>query len=555
MSMFCYQCQETVGNTGCTMKGVCGKEDQISNLQDYIVYLLKGISFWAELGRKADMEDEGVKRFIVESLFATVTNVNFDAERMMEIISKGRKLRISLREKVVKAYESAGKSLPESIPGPAKEDEAGDAAYYASKGYENGILADKDEDIRSLKWLLIYGMKGIAAYTDHAAILGKENKDIYHFLQKGLAATLRDDITVDELLGLVLEAGQTSISALSLLDEANTGSYGTPEITEVFTGLKEGPAIVVSGHDLLDMEELLEQTKDKGINIYTHGEMLPAHGYPKLNKYPHLAGNYGGSWYKQRDEFEKFGGAILMTTNCLQKPKDSYKDRIFTTGLVGWPGVSHIPGRKDGKPKDFSPVIEKALELGSVKATEGKKIPVGFNHRTILSLADKIVEAVKAGQIKKFVVMAGCDGRFKEREYFTEVAEKLPEEAIILTAGCAKYRYNMLDLGDIGGIPRVIDAGQCNDSYSLAVVALKLAEVFKVEDINDLPIAFDIAWYEQKAVCVLLALLALGVKNIRLGTTLPAFLSPNVTSVLVDKFDLKPISDPDTDVEAMMAGK
>lgn len=554
MSMFCYQCQETVGNKGCTVKGVCGKEEPIANLQDYLIYLVKGISYWGELGREVDLEDDEIYQFIVEALFATVTNVNFDADRMMELIEKGRRYRRSLKSKVSSAFASRNKTLPQSVPEAAREDEPGDAAHYAQKGYEHGILADKNEDIRSLKWLLIYGIKGIAAYTDHAGILGKENKDIFRFLQKGLASTLGDDITVDELLSLVLEAGNISISALKLLDDANTSAYGVPRITEVFTGLKEGPAIVVSGHDLLDLEELLEQTKDKGINIYTHGEMLPAHGYPELKKYPHLTGNYGTSWYRQQDEFDKFGGAILMTTNCLQKPRESYKDRIFTTGLVGWPEVQHIADRKEGKPKDFSPVIKKALELGSVQPMEGKKIPVGFNHRTILSLADKIVEAVKSGKIKRFIVMAGCDGRFKERQYFTEVAEKLPPEAVILTAGCAKYRYNMLDLGDIGGIPRVIDAGQCNDSYSLAVVALKLAEVFQVEDVNELPISFDIAWYEQKAVCVLLALLALGVRNIRLGTTLPAFLSPNVTDVLVQKFDLKPISDPDEDVKALMTG-
>ncbi len=418
-----------------------------------------------------------------------------------------------------------------------------------------GILTEKNEDIRSLKELLIYGLKGIAAYADHAYILSHKSEDIFSFVDKALAETLRENITSDELINLILDAGNIAVRTMELLDKANTSRYGHPEATQVYTGLEEGPAILVSGHDLLDLEELLKQTEGTGVNVYTHGEMLPAHAYPEFKKYKHLKGNFGTSWYNQVHEFPEFNGAILFTTNCIVPPRDSYLNRLFTTGLVGWPGVPHIPNRTDNKPKDFTPVIEKAKALGGLKAKEGKYLTIGFAHEQIMQVADKVIEAIKSGKIKRFIVMAGCDGRFKERKYYTEVAKKLPKDTVILTAGCAKYRYNMLDLGNIDGIPRILDAGQCNDSYSLAYIALKLKEVFGFDDINKLPISYDIAWYEQKAVVVLLALLALGVKGIRLGPVLPAFLSPNVVKVLVENFDIKPIGNVESDIEAMLKGK
>lgn len=416
-----------------------------------------------------------------------------------------------------------------------------------------GVLETKDEDIRSLRELLVYGLKGIAAYTDHAYILRQSDDSIIAFLQEGLASTLDDSLDADKYVKLVLKAGEFAVKAMALLDKANTDNYGNPDVTSVYTGTLDGPGILVSGHDLLDLDELLKQTEGKGINIYTHGEMLPANAYPGLKKYSHLVGNYGTSWYNQQREFEEFKGPIVMTTNCIQKPKDSYMDRIFTTGLVAWPGVGHIPNRVDEKPKDFSPVIAKALEIGDIGARPGKQIIIGLAHDQLARVSDKIIDALKSGAIKKFVVMAGCDGHSNAREYYTELARKLPQDTVILTAGCAKYRYNMLDLGDIGGIPRVVDAGQCNDSYSLAVTAMKLKEAFGLEDINDLPIEYDIAWYEQKAVAVLLALLYLGVKGIRLGPVLPAFLSPNVVKVLVDNFDIKPIKTVEEDLASILS--
>ncbi|MBM3148944.1 MAG: hydroxylamine reductase, partial [Chloroflexi bacterium] len=397
--------------------------------------------------------------------------------------------------------------------------------------------------------------KGLAAYTDHAYILGHYNDDLLAFLQKALVATADEDASADDLVDMVLKCGEMGVQAMALLDQANTSTYGHPEPTQVNVGVREGPAILISGHDLRDLDELLQQTEGAGVNVYTHGEMLPANAYPAFKKYPHFVGNYGGSWWDQQKEFEKFGGAILMTTNCLVKPKESYRDRIFTTGLVGWPGVPHIPDRQDGWQKDFGPVIAKALESGSPQELEEGTIPIGFAHAAVLSVADEVVEAVQSGAIKRFVVMAGCDGRHKTRQYYTEVARSLPHDAVILTAGCAKYRYNKLHLGDVNGIPRILDAGQCNDSYSLVVIAQKLAEAFGLSDINDLPVSYDIAWYEQKAVIVLLALLSLGVKNIRLGPTLPAFISPNVLKVLVEKFDIKPITTIEEDLAAMMAGE
>ncbi|MDK2954032.1 MAG: hydroxylamine reductase [Kosmotoga sp.] len=556
MSMFCYQCSETLNGKACTVAGVCGKDPETSNLLDLLVWVLKGISFWATEARKLGVDDPEVNLFVAEGLFTTITNVNFDPESIGKKIEKA----FALRERIMKATKEAykeqyGKEFSKEVPEAATWYVPGDLSVWELKGAEVGALSTKDEDIRSLRELLTYGLKGIAAYTDHAYILQKFNDEILHFLQEGLAATLDDSLTVNDYVALVMKAGEFAVKAMQLLDEANTSRYGNPEITEVYTGTLPGPAILVSGHDLLDLEEILKQTEGKGINVYTHGEMLPAHAYPELKKYKHLVGNYGTSWYNQQKEFAQFNGAIVMTTNCIQKPLESYKDRIFTTGLVGWPGVKHIPNRTDGGQKDFTPVIEKALELGGLEEKPGKKIVIGFAHEQTAQVADKIIEAVKGGKIKRFVVMAGCDGRAKEREYYTEMAKRLPKETVILTAGCAKYRYNMLDLGDIDGIPRVIDAGQCNDSYSLVVTALRLKEAFGLDDINDLPISYDIAWYEQKAVAVLLALLYLGVKGIRLGPVLPAFLSPNVLKVLVENFDIKPISTVEQDLELILQGK
>lgn len=550
MSMFCYQCSEAAKGTGCTVKGVCGKDEKVAALQDILIYNLKGLAYWTKLAREKGITDEEADLFLLEGLFSTITNVNFDPQRFVEYNNRAIELRDKMREIAISkgANENAPYDAATWKPKKTEQD-------YLAKAAAASLLSEQNEDVRSLKELLTYGIKGIAAYADHAYVLKFKSDEIFKFTEDALVETLRKDITVDELISLVLKAGEIAVKTMELLDKANTTKYGKPEITQVFTGFIDGPAILVSGHDLLDLEELLKQTEGKGVNIYTHGEMLPAHAYPELKKYKHLIGNFGTAWYNQRDEFEQFNGAILFTTNCLVPPKDSYKDRVFTTGLVGWPGIKHIPNATDGKMKDFSPVIAKAIECGGLKAKDGKKITIGFAHDQVMALADKILEAVGSGAIKRFVVMAGCDGRFKEREYYTEVAKQLPKDTVILTAGCAKYRYNMLDLGDIGGIPRVIDAGQCNDSYSLAYIALKLKEVLGLDDINKLPISYDIAWYEQKAVCVLLALLYLGVKGIRLGPVLPAFLSPNVAKVLVENFDIKPINGVKEDIEAMMAGR
>ncbi|WP_273264554.1 hydroxylamine reductase [Flexistipes sinusarabici] len=556
MSMFCFQCQEAAKNEGCTVKGVCGKDEEVAKLQDALVYLLKGTGFWAKKARQYGVTDEEVDLFILEGLFATVTNVNFDAERFVEYCNKAADLKSKIRDEFLNAYkQKEGSDFSEEIPREAAWEPAKTKEDYLAKAEEDGVLAEENEDIRSLKELLIYGLKGIAAYADHAYVLNEKSDDIFSFAETALAETTRENITSEELISLVMQAGDTAVKAMEILDKANTGRYGKQEITSVNTSLKEGPGILVSGHDLLDLEELLKQTEGTGINIYTHGEMLPANAYPELKKYDHLVGNFGTAWYNQRSEFEEFNGPILFTTNCIVPPKDSYKDRIYTTGLVGWPGCKHIPNAKTGEQKDFSSLIEHAKQLGSLQPQENKELTIGFAKDQVMELADKVIDAVKSGAIKRFVVMGGCDGRHKSREYYTEVAKDLPEDTVILTAGCAKYRYNMLDLGDIGGIPRILDAGQCNDSYSLAYIALQLKDAFGLDDINDLPISYDIAWYEQKAVCVLLALLALGVKGIRLGPTVPAFLSPNVVNVLVENFGIKPIEDPETDIEAMMAGK
>jgi len=544
--MFCYQCSEASKGVGCTIKGVCGKNDEVATLQDCLVYTLKGLSYVAIKAREKGIDTSEADLFVLEGLFSTITNVNFDPERFVEYNKKALKLRDELAEKVGEL-----KNAPDAVTWKSN----GTEEDFLAKGAAVGVLTEENEDIRSLKELIVYGLKGVAAYADHAYVLKYKNSEITEFTEKALVETLRKDITVDELVALTLQTGEIAVKTMALLDEANTTKYGKPEITEVYTGLYEGPGILVSGHDLLDLEELLIQTEGTGVKVYTHGEMLPAHAYPEFKKYKHLAGNFGTAWYNQTKEFPLFNGPILFTTNCIVPPKDEYKDRIFTTGLVGWPGVKHIPNAPEGKMKDFSAMIQMAKDLGGLTPIEGKNIVIGFAHDQVLSLADKVIEAVQSGAIKRFVVMAGCDGRFKEREYYTELAKKLPKEAVILTAGCAKYRYNMLDLGDIGGIPRVLDAGQCNDSYSLAYIALKLKEALGLDDINDLPISYDIAWYEQKAVCVLLALLYLGVKGIRLGPVLPAFLSPNVAKVLVENFDIKPIGSVDEDLEAIMAGK
>ncbi len=556
MSMFCYQCQETAKNEGCTVKGVCGKNEDVANLQDVLIYVLKGISVFAEKAKELDVEYQKARDFIVDGMFSTITNVNFDEKRFEEFITEGLELRDEYREKFENAYkEKQGKEFDGDLPEMATWSPGSTDEYY-EKGQNVGVLSTENEDIRSLRELMTYGLKGVAAYLNHARTLGYTDEEIYDFMQEGLAATTDDSLSVDELIGKVMKTGEIGVQTMALLDKANTETYGHPEPTEVNIGVNDRPGILVSGHDLRDFKELLEQTEGEGIDIYTHGEMLPANSYPEFKKYDHFVGNYGNSWWKQDKEFEKFNGPVLMTTNCLTPPKDSYKDRVYTTDVVGYPGLTHIEDREDfDDVKDFSPLIEHAKKCDAPEQLEEGTIPGGFAHNTVLSLADKVIEAIQAGDIQRFVVMAGCDGRFSSRNYFTEVAEELPEDTVILTAGCAKYRYNKLDLGEIGGIPRVLDAGQCNDSYSLVVIAQKLAEAMDIDDINDLPISFDIAWYEQKAVTVLLALLSLGVKGIRLGPTLPAFVSENVLNVLVDKFDIKGIGDVKEDVEAMMEGK
>lgn len=548
--MFCFQCQETNKNQGCTIRGVCGKDPDVASLQDLVVWLLKGLSYWAVQARKSGVVNAEADLFVAEALFNTITNADFDPQRFVALAKKAIAFRNGLRAQVA--------APPEDLPQMATwSPQQWQTDELVAKGATVGIMANPNlnEDLRSLRELLTYGLKGLAAYAHHAYMLDHRNDALLHFLQEGLLSASNDQASVEDLVAMVLKCGQMGVQTMALLDKANTSTFGHPEPTQVNIGVKPGPAILVSGHDLRDLDELLQQTQGKGINVYTHGEMLPANAYPGLKKYPHLVGNYGGSWWRQQDEFEKFGGAILLTTNCLIKPRDSYKNRLFTTGPAGWPGIAHIGERTPGKQKDWTPVIEAALASASPQPLEEGTIPIGFAHHAVLSVADQVIAAIKAGAVKRFVVMAGCDGRHKERQYFTDVAQGLPKDTIILTAGCAKYRYNKLNLGTIGGFPRVLDAGQCNDSYSLITVALKLAEAFGVSHPNELPISYDIAWYEQKAVIVLLALLSLGVKNIRLGPTLPAFVSPNVLKVLVDKFDLKPITTPEADLAAIVAGR
>ncbi|NLE44392.1 MAG: hydroxylamine reductase [Chloroflexi bacterium] len=555
MSMFCYQCQEAARNEGCTTQGVCGKSPEVAALQDLLIWVLKGLSYYGVRARELGVSLPEADLFVAEALFATITNANFDPERISELVMQALQYRDELRVRFEEVYhEACGSSYDRPLPEIAtwRPDEDATAAMV-QKGWVVGILADAnlDADRRSLRELLVYGLKGLAAYLDHAYVLGFSDDDLLAFLQQGLWAAADDDASADDLLRMVMKCGEMGVQGMALLDRANTETYGNPEPTWVNISVKEGPGILVSGHDLRDLDELLQQTAGTGVNVYTHGEMLPANAYPAFKKYPHFVGNYGGSWWHQREEFEAFGGAILMTTNCIVKPKRSYWDRIFTTGMAGWPGVQHIADRVNGAQKDFAPVIAAALAGEFPRPLEEGKLPIGFAHTAVLSVADQVVEAIQSGAIKRFVVMAGCDGRQRARGYYTELAGALPEDSVILTAGCAKYRYNKLELGAIGGVPRVLDAGQCNDSYSLVVIAKALAEALGVDDINDLPIAYDIAWYEQKAVIVLLALLSLGVKNIRLGPTLPAFLSPNVLDVLVDKFNIQPIGTVEEDLAAI----
>ena len=539
--MFCYQCQETAGCKGCTISGVCGKKPEVARMQDLLIYVTKGLSaITTELRAEGNTVDSSIDHLVSVNLFTTMTNANFDRDAIIDRIKDTLKTKQSLLKKV-----SEPSKLPAAAKWTANEDEFDTAAATV------GVLATENEDIRSLRELITYGLKGLAAYTKHANALLKDDAEVDAFIQKALAATLDDSLTVDDLVALTLETGKYGVQGMADLDAANTGAYGNPEITKVDIGVRKNPGILISGHDLKDLEMLLEQTKGTGVDVYTHSEMLPAHYYPFFKRYDNFAGNYGNAWWKQKDEFESFNGPILMTTNCIVPPKDSYKDRLFTTGAAGYPGCRHIDAPY-GETKDFSEIIELAKKCPAPTEIETGSIVGGFAHEQVFALADKVVEAVKSGAIRKFVVMAGCDGRMKSREYYTEFAEKLPKDVIILTAGCAKYKYNKLDLGDINGIPRILDAGQCNDSYSLALIALKLKEIFGLSDVNELPIAYNIAWYEQKAVIVLLALLSLGVKNIHLGPTLPAFLSPNVTKVLVDNFGIGGITNVDDDLKTLI---
>ena len=535
--MFCYQCQETAGCKGCTMSGVCGKKPDVAAMQDLLVYVTKGISaITTALRQEGKQVSAKINHLITLNLFTTITNANFDKESIES------RIRATLTEKEVLLKQVTNLTV---LPEAAKWN---GAENWEEKARTVGVLSTENEDIRSLRELITYGLKGLSAYSKHANVLLEDNDEVDTFLQKALAATLNDNLSVEDLIALTMETGKYGVSGMAMLDKANTDSYGTPEITKVNIGVRKNPSILVSGHDLRDLEMLLEQTQGTGVDVYTHSEMLPAHYYPAFKKYPNFVGNYGNAWWKQKEEFESFNGPILMTTNCIVPPKDSYKNKLYTTGAAGYPGCTHIPG-EIGEQKNFSAIIEHAKKCVAPSEIETGEIIGGFAHAQVLALADKVVEAVKSGAIKKFVVMAGCDGRAKSRDYYTEFAKALPKDAVILTAGCAKYKYNKLSLGDINGIPRVLDAGQCNDSYSLAVIALKLKEVFGLDDINDLPIIYNIAWYEQKAVIVLLALLYLGVKNIHLGPTLPAFLSPNVAKVLIENFGIAGIGTVEEDME------
>ena len=536
--MFCYQCQETAQCSGCTISGVCGKKPEVARMQDLLIYVTKGLSaVTTRLRSEGTPVDKEVNHLVTVNLFTTITNANFD----LDVIAKDVEKTLSLKADLYKKLKNT-EGLPEAASWNGTRDE------FDAKAATVGVLSTKNEDIRSLRELITYGLKGLAAYSKHANALLEDDEEVDAFIQKALSKTLDDSLTVDDLVALTLETGKYGVEGMALLDKANTENYGNPEVTQVDIGVRKNPGILISGHDLKDLEMLLEQTQGTGVDVYTHSEMLPAHYYPAFKKYPNFAGNYGNAWWKQKEEFEKFNGPVLMTTNCVVPPAESYKDRLWTTGAAGFPGCRHIDGEY-GKTKDFSAIIEQAKKCPPPTEIETGTIVGGFAHEQVFALADKVVDAVKSGAIRKFVVMAGCDGRQRSREYYTEFAKKLPKDVVILTAGCAKYKYNKVNLGDINGIPRVLDAGQCNDSYSLALIALKLKEIFGLDDINDLPLVFNIAWYEQKAVIVLLALLYLGVKNIHLGPTLPAFLSPNVAKVLVDNFGIAGIGTVDDDLK------
>ena len=542
--MFCYQCQETAGCKGCTVVGVCGKQPDVAAMQDLLVWVTKGISaVTTRLREEGRAVADEVNHLVTENLFTTITNANFDKVAIEKRIEKTLEMKTALWEQLERRD-----NLPEAAGW------TGEPSEFIKKASEAGVLIGQNEDIISLRSLITYGLKGLSAYTRHANVLLQEDREVDAFLQRALAATLDDGLSVDDLIHLTLETGEYGVRGMALLDRANTETYGNPEITTVDIGVGSNPGILVSGHDLRDMEMLLEQTQGTGVDVYTHSEMLPAQYYPAFKKYPNFKGNYGNAWWRQKEEFEMFNGPILMTTNCIVPPKNSYKDRLYTTGAAGYPGCTYINGGIGGK-KDFSVIIQHAKRCEPPTGIEQGQIVGGFAHAQVLALADKVVDAVKSGKIRKFVVMAGCDGRAKSRTYYTDFAKALPEDTVILTAGCAKYRYNKLNLGDIEGIPRVLDAGQCNDSYSLAVIAMKLQEIFGLDDINDLPIIYNIAWYEQKAVIVLLALLSLGIKNIHLGPTLPAFLSPNVVNVLVEKFGIAGIDSVESDVELFFGEK
>lgn len=546
-SMFCFQCQEASKGTGCTIVGVCGKPHDVANLQDLLIYLLKGISWLSLDVRLPEVLEQRVSLFIMDSLFATITNANFDREVFVGKIRDAIALRSEVRAYYDEQYPEGTANLPDAAVWEADKE-----ADLDAKARTVGVLSTLNEDVRSLRELIIYGLKGMAAYTYHALHLEKDDGELNRFMRRALAATLDDSLEVQDLIALTMETGKYGVDAMAMLDNANTSAYGNPEITKVNIGVGNRPGILISGHDLKDMEELLKQTEGTGVDVYTHSEMLPAHYYPAFKKYEHFVGNYGNAWWKQNSEFEAFNGPILMTTNCIVPPKDSYKDRIYTTGNTGFPGVRHIPEGENGAAKDFSALIEQALGCPAPTEIETGEIIGGFAHAAVMNVADQVVDAVKSGAIRRFFVMAGCDGRMKSRNYYTDFAAQLPQDTVIMTAGCAKYKYNKLELGDIGGIPRVLDAGQCNDSYSLVVIALKLKEVFGLEDINELPISYNIAWYEQKAVIVLLALLYLGVKNIHLGPTLPAFLSPNVAKVLVENFGIGGITNVEDDMKMFL---
>ncbi|MET3851432.1 hydroxylamine reductase [Paenibacillus sp. OAE614] len=546
-SMFCFQCQEASKGTGCTLVGVCGKPHDVANLQDLLIYLLKGISFLSLDVRLPEVLEQRVSLFIMDSLFATITNANFDREVFVGRIREAIALRSEVRAYYNEQYPEGTAHLPDAAVWEADHEAAMD-----EKARTVGVLSTRNEDIRSLRELITYGLKGMAAYTYHALHLERDDIELNRFMRRALAATLNDSLEVQDLVALAMETGKYGVNAMAMLDEGNTSVYGNPEITKVNIGVRNRPGILISGHDLKDLEELLKQTEGTGVDVYTHSEMLPAHYYPAFKKYEHFVGNYGNAWWKQNSEFASFNGPILMTTNCIIPPKDSYKDRIYTTGNTGFPGVRHIPEAADCAAKDFSALIEQAKGCPPPTELETGEIIGGFAHAAVMNVADQVVDAVKSGAIRRFFVMAGCDGRMKSRHYYTDFAAALPQDTVILTAGCAKYKYNKLDLGEIGGIPRVLDAGQCNDSYSLVVIALKLKEVFGLEDINELPISYNIAWYEQKAVIVLLALLYLGVKHIHLGPTLPAFLSPNVAKVLVDNFGIGGITNVEDDMNMFL---